>query len=191
LKQRLRLIPGHAAVPPEGAAFEELVLPHLDSAHNFARWLVRDASLAEDVTQDAMLRALRYYSSFRGGDVRAWLMRIVRNVAHDALAARQQHGATSLDGETDGSSVPPALSVPDHADDPETAMTRRQDREQLARALSALPVELRECLVLRELEALSYNEIAHVIAVPVGTVMSRLWRARRALMHGQAGGHGG
>jgi RNA polymerase sigma factor (sigma-70 family) len=187
LNQRFRLLSGRPTVPPEGAGFEQLVLPHLDAAHNVARWLVRDASLAEDVTQDAMLRALRYYPSFRGGDARAWLIRIVRNTALSALAARK-HAAASLDSDPADRDGPPAEDVADDADDPEAALARRQDGKRLERALSALPMELRECLVLRELEGLAYHQIAQVTAVPVGTVMSRLWRARRALMMEGRGG---
>jgi RNA polymerase sigma-70 factor, ECF subfamily len=188
-----RLLPGpaHTSAARDAATFEQVVLPHLDSAHNLARWLVRDASLAEDVVQDAMLRALAYFSTFRGGDARAWLMRIVRNVAYGALSARQAHTGPSLDTVvSDAPCDPPALRVPDPADDPEAALTRRQNLEQLEYALAALPTELRECLVLRELEELSYKEIAHVTEVPVGTVMSRLWRARQALMgSGEAKGN--
>ena len=157
------------ALPPDHAAFETAVLPHLNAAHNLGRWLVRDPSLAEDVVQDGMVRALAYFATFRGGDARAWLMQIVRNVAYTALAARPMAELPEID---------PA----DPADDPEAALARRQSAATLDQALAALPVELRECLVLRELEELSYKEIAHVVGVPVGTVMSRLWRARQALM---------
>lgn len=159
---------------PDAGRFEQLVLPHLDSAHNLARWLVRDASLAEDVTQDAVLRALGAFVSYRGGDARAWFLRIVRNLAYNSLAARRRRDVR-LDGGGPGSDGdPPALQVPDPADDPEAALARRQDLERLDHALAALPVELRECLVLRELEGLSYKEIGHVAGVPTGTVMSRL-----------------
>ena len=173
---------------PNGAEFERIMLVHLDSAHNLARWLVRDASLAEDIVQDAMLRALGYFGSYRGGDPRAWLLRIVRNVAYDVLAARRRNAVTSLDGGPgpDGDDDP-ALQVPDPADDPETAVAQREKQATLEQALAALPVELRECLVLRELDELSYKDVAHITGVPIGTVMSRLWRARRALMRGQAG----
>lgn len=176
-------------VLPGMAEFERVVLPHLDAAHNLARWLVGDAALAEDVVQDAALRALGYFGSYRGGDARAWLLRIVRNAAYGALAARRRDGTTSLDTGagpgTEGEGA--ALQVPDPADNPEAALTRREGLDRLDRALAALPVELRECLVLRELEELSYKEVAHVTGVPIGTVMSRLWRARRALACGQAG----
>ena len=168
---------------PEAAAFERVVLPHLDAAHNLARWLVRDASLAEDVVQDGVVRALGYFGSYRGGDARAWLLRIVRNVAYGALAARKRGRTVSLDDtgpETDDAH--PALQVADPAQDPEAALGRCEGLSQLQQALAALPAELRECLVLRELEELSYKEISDVIGVPVGTVMSRLWRARRAML---------
>ncbi len=174
---------------PSATEFERVVLPHLDAAHNLARWLVGDAALAEDVVQDAALRALSYFGSYRGGDARAWLLRIVRNLAYTALAAQRRTGTTSLDtrpAEADGDN--PALQVPDPADDPETKLARDEGFARLHEALAALPVELRECLVLRELEELSYKDVAHVTGVPIGTVMSRLWRARQTLMHGQAKG---
>lgn len=172
---------------PGVADFERVVLPHLDAAYNLARWLVRDATLAQDVVQDAVMRALSYFGSFRGGDARAWLLRIVRNTACTALTARQRGGTASLDAVgRDGEA--PALQVHDPADDPEASLARSENVAQLDRALAALPLELRECLVLRELQELSYKEIGHVTGVPVGTVMSRLWRARQALMLSHAKG---
>lgn len=175
---------------PGAAGFEEVVLPHLDAAHNLARWLVGDAALAEDVVQDAAVRALGYFASYRGGDSRAWLLRIVRNAAYGALAARRRGAAASLDaaGPPGGDGEGAAMQVPDPADDPEAALARREGLARLDQALAALPLELRECLVLRELEELSYKEVADVTGVPVGTVMSRLWRARRALVRWQDGG---
>jgi RNA polymerase sigma-70 factor (ECF subfamily) len=171
---------------PEAAEFERVVLPHLDAAHNLARWLMRDSTLAEDVVQDAILRALGYFGSYRGGDARAWLLRILRNTAYDMLAARRRHGTTSLDaGMGPDAAAGSALQVADPADDPEVALTRSEDRAGLDRALAGLPVELRECLVLRELEELSYKQVAQVTGVPIGTVMSRLWRARQALLRAQ------
>jgi RNA polymerase sigma factor (sigma-70 family) len=174
---------------PGPGDFEQVVLPHLNAAHNLARWLVGDATLAEDVVQDAALRALSYFGSYRGGDGRAWLLRIVRNAAYGALAARRRSGAASLEdvGLTgDGEST--AMQVTEPADDPEAALVRREGFARLDQALAALPAELRECLVLRELEELSYKEVAHITGVPIGTVMSRLWRARQALMGSQAKG---
>lgn len=153
--------------------FATVVLPHLDSAHNLARWLMRDPARAEDVTQEAFARALAGFAGFRGGDARAWLLRIVRNAAMDALGAQARRGETVAEA---------AAEVPDPADDPETALARTEAKQRLDEAMAALPVELRECLVLRELEGLSYRDIAEVTAVPIGTVMSRLWRGRRALL---------
>jgi RNA polymerase sigma-70 factor, ECF subfamily len=178
-----RLFPGRQ---PDAAGFERVVLPHLDSAHNVARWLVRDQSLAEDVVQDAMLRALKYYAGFRGGDARPWLLQIVRNVAYQALARQQQRAETSFEAVPDGDA--PTLDPPDPADDPETALGRLQDLQRLDQALASLAPELRECLVLKELEELSYKEIAEVTGVPIGTVMSRLWRARQSLVRWQTEG---
>ena len=168
---------------PGVTEFERVVLPHLDAAHNLAHWLVGDATLAEDVVQDAALRAFGYFGSYRGGDARAWLLRIVRNAAYGALAARKRGGTVSLGGAgPDTDEAHPALQVADPAHDPEAALNHCEGLTQLDQALAALPVELRECLVLRELEELSYKEIGHVTGVPIGTVMSRLWRARRAMM---------
>lgn len=171
-----------SSVASAAAAFEDVVLPHLDAAYNVARWLVGDPVLAEDVVQDATVRALRYFGSFRGQNARAWLLQIVRNAAHEARATRLRHAAASLDDEQDQEDGVSALVVADTADDPEVALERCEDHALLKDALAALPVDLRECLVLRELEELSYKEIAQVTNVPVGTVMSRLWRARQALM---------
>jgi RNA polymerase sigma factor (sigma-70 family) len=158
--------------------FAELVREHLDAAYNLARWLVRDPALADDVVQDAMLRALKYYASFRGDNARAWLLAIVRNVALTRLRADARAPR----------SVPPddvvfdeiaSIDPPDSG--PEALAIRDQDERTMSALLDALPVELRECLVLREFEELSYKEIARVIDAPIGTVMSRLWRARRLL----------
>ena len=158
-------------------AFEQVVLPHLDAAYNLARWLTRDAAAAEDIVQDACLRALQYFSSFRGGDGRAWLLQIVRNTTYAALKKQRPGLNVSLDDD-DG----PGMDVTDAAPDPEAAFALTQDLARLDSALAALPAELRECLVLCELEQLSYKDIARVTEVPIGTVMSRLWRARQLLM---------
>ncbi|WP_159997569.1 sigma-70 family RNA polymerase sigma factor [Roseomonas sp. 18066] len=160
--------------------FDTVVLAHLDAAYGLARWLVRDPHLAEDVVQEAVLRGLSYFGSFRGDDGRAWFLRIVRNTAYTMLAARRQGEGLAPQGE--GLDDDAVLNLPDLADTPDAALSRRQDAAQLEQALAALPVELRECLILKELEELSYKEIARITGVPVGTVMSRLWRARRALI---------
>ena len=167
---------GRALALPERARFEATVLPHLDAAYNLARWLVRDANLAEDVVQDAAVRALTGFGGFRGGEPRAWLLRIVRNAAYTALGKRTDPVADEL-----------ALTeIPDPGPTPETRLQRAEETGRLEHALAALPLELRECLVLRELEELSYKQIADVTGVPIGTVMSRLWRARQALLREMA-----
>ncbi len=155
---------------PEGdaASFARIALPHLDAAYNLARWLVRDPVLAEDVVQDAMLRGLTYVRTFRGDNARAWLLQIVRTTAYSRLAGRRE-----------GAELPEDL--PDPADDPEAALAQAERHATLEQALAALPADLRECLVLRELEDMSYRDIARVVGVPIGTVMSRLWRARKLL----------
>ena len=160
--------------------FEAAVLPHLDAAYNLARYLTRNPADAEDVVQEAVLRAATYFSGFRGANPRAWLLQIVRNRAYASRALVRGAVMVALTAEEgDSGPIPPQLI--DTADDPEMAFSKRQDRARLTRLLAALPVELRETLVLREIEELSYKEIAEVTEVPIGTVMSRLWRARRML----------
>ena len=159
-------------------ALRAAVVANLDAAHNLARWLVRDPSAAEDVTQEAVERALRYGASWRGDNARAWLLQIVRTRAYAWLAKRRDAAEDPL---------PEEAPLADPAPSPEAALVAVEARETLEAALSALPAELRECLVLRELEDLSYAEIARVTGVPIGTVMSRLHRARRALLAEGAG----
>ena len=160
------------------------MLPLLDAAHNLARWLMREETAAEDVVQEAMLRALTYFPGFRGENPRAWLLQIVRNTAFDALkldrSARFVPLAQSSDDDEAG------IDLPSSEDDPETSLIKLRDRRRLQDLIVGLPVELRETLVLRELEELSYKEIAEVTQTPIGTVMSRLWRARRALLRAAA-----
>jgi RNA polymerase sigma factor (sigma-70 family) len=174
---------------PAHEDFEQAVMPHFNAAYNLARWLVADATLAEDVVQDAMLRAFSYFGSFKGGDGKSWLLRIVRNVAYTTLATRRRRGVASLDDPgpgRDGEGL--AMQIADTSDGPEDTLVRQESLVRLDQAMAALPAELRECLVLHELEELSYKEVAHVTGVPIGTVMSRLWRARQALMRGQGVG---
>jgi|SRR3954447_25855590 len=171
---------GVVNAPP---TFEQAILPHLDAAYNLARWLVRDPTTAEDIVQQAVLRALQYYASFRGGDARAWLLKIVRNTTYSVLKAQRGGSEISLgSGTTDAEGEGVGMDVPDPDPGPEAMLAQRQDVERLEAALATLPVELRECLVLCELERLSYKDIAQITQVPIGTVMSRLWRARQALM---------
>ena len=167
--------------------FEKVMVPHLDAAYNLARWLVRDPSIAEDVVQDAYERACKYFAAFRGGSGRPWLLQIVRNTAYAVLAAQRQHRAFSLSGGTraeDEEGVD--MDIPDSRPGPEATLSQRQDLGALEDALNELPIAWRECLILRELEGLSYKEIARVMNAPIGTVMSRLSRARQALQAGRS-----
>jgi RNA polymerase sigma factor (sigma-70 family) len=153
-------------------SFEAAVLPHLDAGYNLARWLTRGRGDAEDVVQEALVRALTYFPGFRGGNARGWFLQIVRNAAYASLTLNR--GQPQL-------VEPDEESLPDPADDPEASLIRRRGRADLARLIAGLEVELRETLILREFEELSYKEIAQVTGAPIGTVMSRLWRARRSL----------
>lgn len=179
--ERIRSLPPReqASDQSQSATLEAIVLPHLDAAHNLARWLLGEPALAEDVVQDAVVRAITYVRSYRGGDARAWFLQIVRNTAYSAIAARRKAAEVPFDdpGDDEG----PALDLPDPAPDAEAVLDQRQERIRLDQALAALPVALRECVVLRELEELSYKDIVRITGVPMGTVMSRLWRARRML----------
>lgn len=154
--------------------FENSVLPHLDAAYNLARWLTRNGQDAEDAVQEACLRAFRFFGGFRGGDARAWLLKIVRNTCYTQLQNnRPQELATTFDEEIH--------SEDDGSMNPEMLLLRSADSQLLRRALEELPMNFREVLVLRELEGLSYREIAEVSNIPPGTVMSSLSRARERL----------
>ena len=155
--------------------FEELVLPHLDAGYNLARWLTRDAHDAEDVVQDACVRALRYIGSLTGGDARAWFMTIVRNAFYDWCKRNRPAQLVEADDATIEAAIDPV------AIDPEQAALRSAQSQLLADAVAQLPLAFREVLILRELEDLSYKEIARITEVPIGTVMSRLARARSLL----------
>lgn len=154
--------------------FEEAALPHLRAAYNLARWLTRDEADAEDVVQEAYLRAFKHFGSFHGGDGRPWLLAIVRNTCYTWM----QHNRS------------PELTIP--LDDelheieskdlnPEALLLQSAETQMLRQALEELPLEFREVIVLRELEGLSYKQIADVVEIPLGTVMSRLARARKRL----------
>jgi RNA polymerase sigma factor (sigma-70 family) len=167
--------------------FAAVALPHLDAAFNLARWLTGSRADAEDVVQEAMVRALTYFPTYRGGSGRAWILQIVRNTAYRALKARGERRVehTSVDEADD------IESIPDIAVDPEKALILSDDLSRMDALIARLPAELRETLVLRELEELSYREIAQITAAPIGTVMSRLWRARRLLAQAAAAGENG
>lgn len=154
--------------------FEEVVLPHLDAAFNYARWLTRNEADAEDVVQDAYVRALRFFSSLRGDNARAWLFTIVRHTWYGRFSPRESAHEVSV---FDEMSNEPAESL-----NPEALMLQRQTVDEVRSALEQLPVEFREVVVLRELEGLSYKEIATVTGIPIGTVMSRLARGRQRLL---------
>lgn len=169
------------AEPGDAARFKAEVLVHLDAAANLARWLLRDPAEAEDVVQEAVLRAYSYFRSFRGENARAWLLQIVRNAAYTAMKRTQGIHMVKLEADMPEEGAERGVDLIDPADDPEVRLMRQQARRQIDDLLAQLPLELRECIVLRELEELSYREIADITGVPIGTVMSRLWRGRRLL----------
>ena len=154
------------------ATFDEVVLPHLAAATRLARWLMRNDEDAEDVVQDASLRALRYFATFSGGSGRAWFLRIVRNTCY----SRHSHAMAAADPFDEEQH-----SALDDTGSPETRLVRSDRQTFLAQALSELPARSRALLVHREIEGLTYQELAVSMGVPIGTVMSRLSRARRAL----------
>jgi RNA polymerase sigma-70 factor (ECF subfamily) len=166
--------------------FESLVVPHLDEAYRLARWLMHGTSEAEDVVQDAMLRAFTYFETFRGTNAKPWILKIVRNTAYTALREREDAKAT-LPLVTDDGDQWCFPTIADPAASPEALLAKAQDHELLETLLAELPIILRECIILHELNGLSYKEIAEITDLPIGTVMSRLWRARRALVKLAAG----
>jgi RNA polymerase sigma factor (sigma-70 family) len=156
------------------ARFEQAILPHLDAAYNLARWMTRRDQDAEDVVQEASLRAFQFFGSFHGTDGRGWLLAIVRNTCYTWMQRLKVHAPTTAFDEEIHASATDAF-------DPITSLTRTEDQQLVRQALEELPVEFREVIVLRELEGLSYKEIAQVAALPIGTVMSRLARGRERL----------
>jgi RNA polymerase sigma factor (sigma-70 family) len=158
----------------ERTRFEQALLPHLGAAYNLARWLMRDDHDAQDIVQEAYLRALKFFGGFHGTDGRAWLLTIVRNACHTWLQQKRARGtAAAFDEEIHG--------VDTNAQAPDNALQRKEDRQTVWQAVEALPVDYREMVVLRELEGLPYKEIAAIAGIPLGTVMSRLARAREQL----------
>jgi RNA polymerase sigma-70 factor (ECF subfamily) len=161
-------------VSTSAVTFDQTILPHLDAAYNLARWLIGNERDAEDITQEACMRAFKFFSTFRGGDPRAWLLTIVRRTAWTWLRSNRRHEeAVEYDEELHGAA--------DTAPSPEVSLVRAGDVDAVRQAIATLPAIFREVLVLRELEDCSYKEIADIAGVPIGTVMSRLTRARKQL----------
>jgi len=159
-------------VPEDRERFERQILPHQDAAFNLARWLLRSRADAEDVTQEALVKAFRFFPGFHGGDARSWLLQIVRNTCYTWM---EKYRSVDLTTEFDESVHMPGTATP------ETEAVASSERERLTKALERLPPRAREALVLRELEGCSYKAIATITSMPIGTVMSTLARARRKL----------
>jgi RNA polymerase sigma factor (sigma-70 family) len=166
--------------------FDAQIMPHLDAATNLARWLARDRDLADDIVQDAMLRAFRAFDHVRGEDAKPWLLTIVRNCHRTALAQTRRRAQVPLPDEEGGETHTLSAEGPD----PERSAAIAGDARKLNAAIAALPEDYREALILREMEELSYREIAEATGVPIGTVMSRLSRARALLREKWLGDHG-
>ena len=156
------------------ARFQREVLAHLDAAYNLARWLTGEDATAEDAVQEACLRAFRFFESQRGESPKAWFMTIVRNASLDSLRSSSRSAHEEYDDEIHGASA---------LDGPEIAVARERDARSVRACIAGLPREYREVIVLRELEGFAYKEISAIVGVPIGTVMSRLARARDLLQH--------
>ena len=173
-------MPPRLAEETEAKRFEKVVLPHLDAAWRLARWLTRNEADAEDLVQEAYVRAWRFFASLRGEDAKPWLMRIVRNCWFSRArteAGRGKH-ASLEDAEAEVEAMLQAQAEPDGAED---RLIRFEDGALVRRAMDSLPDEFREVLVLREVEEMAYRDLAETVDVPIGTVMSRLSRARKLL----------
>ena len=170
--------------PARTQRFAEVALPHLDAAYNLARWLVRSDCDAEDIVQEAYLRAFKAFDGFRGANGRPWLLAIVRNASYDWLQQRRADNATiSYDEELhDGHISAEIASANEATVNPETALARADDRRLVNAALARLPTAFREVVVLRDIEDLSYRDIAAIANIPIGTVMSRLARGRKLML---------
>ena len=158
------------------AGFEDLAMPLFDSLYNFARWLARDSNDAEDLVQETYLKALRSFASFQSGtNFRAWMFRILKNTFLSSCSTLERRMTVAMDSEEDG----PELAVENQT--PETILMNRSSSQQVQRAIDDLPVHYRETLLLCEVEEMSYQEIGEILSIPIGTVMSRLARARKAV----------
>ncbi len=164
------------------ARFSQLVLPRLDEGYRLARWLTGNPTDAEDVLQEASLRAYRAIESFAEGNARAWFLTIVRNASYSWLEKRRPHALVSTEELDAGELAGVEAGAGEPGDTPESALIAKSEAARLARAIDALPVPIKEALVLREYHGMSYREIAEVSGAPIGTVMSRLARARQHLL---------
>lgn len=179
---RPRLVGGRDAKPGPELRFRELMLPHLDAAYNLARYLTNDASVAEDVVQEAFLRAFRSFETYRGGPPRAWLFAILRNCWRDRVGEQiKRERVVVSDASLSEAQAEAVAAIPAESDTPEESLARAREVDTVRGVIAALPEPFRETLILREMEDMSYREIASVTGVPIGTVMSRLARAREML----------
>ena len=164
------------------ARFEQSVLPHLDAAYNLARWLTRNDHDAEDIVQEAYLRAMRYFDSWKGGEARPWLLAIVRNTGYTWLERNRPAELVSIDDVSPVTTDAETLGqVSGPEANPEVILLQSTNRKLVNQALEELPVVFREVIVMREIEDLTYKEIASIVGIPMGTVMSRLSRGREIL----------
>jgi RNA polymerase sigma-70 factor, ECF subfamily len=169
--------------------FKALALPHLDDIYTLARYLLRSSSDADDAVQECYLRAFRHFDTFRGGSIKPWLFAILRNVCHASYAGGARLVFTADDIDTGAAQAVPIWR--EDIDTPEQTMLRRHDSDTMRRLIGELPAEFREVIVLREINDLSYRDIATVIEAPIGTVMSRLARARGMLRDAWIAAEGG
>jgi len=167
---------GTSPSPGDQPIFEELAMPLFDSLYNFARWLVHNSNDAEDLVQETYFKALRGFSSFQpGSNFRAWMFRILKNTFVSSCSTLERRMTVAMDSEEDG----PELAV--DTETPEAILMHRSNSQLVQRAIDDLPVQYRETLLLCEVEEMSYQEIAEILSIPIGTVMSRLARARKAV----------
>ena len=179
---RPRLVGGRDVKPGPELRFRELMLPHLDAAYSLARYLTNDAGMAEDVVQEAFLRAFRSFDSYRGGPPRAWLFAILRNCWRDRVTEQiRRERVVVSDATLSEAQAEVVAAIPAEGDTPEESLARARDIDTGREVIAGLPEPFRETLVLREMEEMSYREIAAMTGVPIGTVMSRLARAREML----------
>jgi RNA polymerase sigma factor (sigma-70 family) len=162
------------------ASFKQNILPQLDAAYNFARFLSRNSDAAQDIVQEAFLRAYRSFAGYRGGDARIWIFTIVRNCYHSWLMDRRRKSRLEINYNGEGGSEELISSIPSGEETPEAMLVRKTEAQAVRLILDAMPRPFREILILREIEGLSYHQISDITALPIGTVMSRLVRARGA-----------